>query len=550
MRINNNISSINAYRSNGVNNMNTQKSLSKLSSGLRINSASDDAAGLSISEKMRAQIRGLNRCSSNIQDGISLIQVADGALNEVHSLLQRGRELSIQAANDTLTASDKKMIQDEAAHIIADVDRIANHTEFNTVKLLNVPQSSTVDNQIITALKSAWMEQGEARVLSEYGLSADGESLQVVLDQTPQSYLAAVYYNLDGSGKAYNQQLHIDVSDFIPATLPNGGTAPFYNDRIIAHELVHAIMGRTMNFGALPSWFKEGTAEFIHGADERLFADSAGGTNFAPVVSELASWENTSIDYSAGYGAVRYMHEQIKANGGNGIKDIMAYLSSNPTSTLDTALTNASSGAFANLADFTANFTANGAAFMAAMNLGNSDTGAIGGSDADGGAALDAASVILDTVNLTDNPLSGFNEMWPNLTPSSLSSLQIQTGANTGNTLNIALTDIRSTALGLSNVDVVNQASTAIDSFDSAINSVSHIRANFGALQNRLEQAFAITENSSENLASSESRIRDADIAKEMMVFTKNNILSQASSAMIAQANQQPQAILQLLRAG
>ncbi len=550
MRINNNISSINAYRSNGINNLSTQKSLSKLSSGLRINSASDDAAGLSISEKMRAQIRGLNRCSSNIQDGISLIQVADGALNEVHSLLQRGRELSIQAANGTLTASDKRMIQEEATHIISDIDRIANHTEFNTVKLLNVPQSSTVDNQIITALKSAWMEQGEARILSEYGLSADGQSLQVVLDQTPQSYLAAVYYNLDGSGKAYNQQLHIDVSDFIPATLPNGGTAPFYNDRIIAHELVHAVMGRTMNFGALPSWFKEGTAEFIHGADERLFADSAGGTNFASVVSELASWENTSIDYSAGYGAVRYMHEQIKVNGGSGIKDIMAYLSSNPTSTLDDALTNASSGAFTGLANFTSEFAANGAAFMGGLNLSNADTGAIGGLDADGGAALDAASVITDTVNLTDNPLSGFNEIWPNLKPSSLSSLQIQSGANTGNILNITLTDIRSTALGLSNVDVENQASTAIDSFDSAINSVSHIRANFGALQNRLEQAFAITENSAENLASSESRIRDADIAKEMMTFTKNNILSQASSAMIAQANQQPQAILQLLRAG
>ena len=550
MRINNNISSINAYRSNGINNMSTQKSLSKLSSGLRINSASDDAAGLSISEKMRAQIRGLNRCSSNIQDGISLIQVADGALNEVHSLLQRGRELSIQAANGTLTASDKRMIQEEAAHIISDIDRIANHTEFNTVKLLNSPQSSTVDNQIIIALKSAWMEQGEARILSEYGLSADGQSLQVVLDQTPQSYLAAVYYNLDGSGKAINQQLHIDVSDFIPATLPNGGTAPFYNDRIIAHELVHAVMGRTMNFGALPSWFKEGTAEFIHGADERLYADSAGGTNFAPVVSELASWENTSIDYSAGYGAVRYMHEQIKVNGGNGIKDIMAYLSGNPTSTLDDALTNASSGAFTGLANFTSQFSANGAAFLAGLNLTNADTGAIGGLDADGGAALDAESVIADSVNLTDNPLSGFDEIWPNLTPSSLSSLQIQSGANTGNILNITLTDIRSTALGLSNVDVENQASTAIDSFDSAINSVSHIRANFGALQNRLEQAFAITENSAENLASSESRIRDADIAKEMMIFTKNNILSQASSAMIAQANQQPQAIMQLLRAG
>ncbi len=550
MRINNNISSINTCRLNRMNNLQSQKSLNKLSSGLRINSAADDAAGLSISEKMRAQIRGLNRASNNIQDGISLIQVADGALNEVHSLLQRGRELSIQAANDTLTDSDKQMLQEEVSQIISDVDRIANHTEFNTVKLLNVPQSSNADNQIINALKSALLQQSEARILAQYGLSADGASLQIVLDQTPQSYLAAVSYNVDASGKATNQQLHIDVSDFIPATLPNGGTAPLYNDRIIAHEMVHAIMGRTMNFNALPSWFKEGTAEFIHGADERLFADSASGTNFTAVVSELSSWENTSIDYSAGYAAVRYMHAEIKSRNGNGIIDIMTYLSANQTATLDDALTNASSGAFASLADFTSDFTANGAAFMATMDLTFSDTGAIGGADADGGAALNAESVIGDAVSLTDNPLAGFEEIWPSLTPATLSSLQIQAGANTGNTMNITLADTRSTTLGISSIDVVNQASTAIDSFDSAINSVSHIRANFGALQNRLEHAFAISENSSENLTASESRIRDADMAKEMTTFTRNNLLSQAASAMLAQANQQPQSVLQLLRAG
>lgn len=547
MRINNNISAVNACHSYGMNNLQSQKSLTKLSSGLRINSAADDAAGLSISEKMRAQIRGLNRANSNIQDGISLIQVADGALNEVHSLLQRGRELSVQAANGTLTTSDKQMIQEEAEQIISEIDRISNTTEFNTIKLLNVPQISNNDSQIINSLKSAYLQQAEARILSEYGLTADGQTLQIVLDQTPQAYLAAVSFNIDVSGKAINQQLHIDVSAFTPATLPNGGTAPIYNDRIIAHELVHAIMGRTMNFGALPTWFQEGTAEFIHGGDERLYADSSGGTNFAAVVNEFSSWENTSIDYSAGYAAVRYMHAQIKASGGNGIKDIMTYLSNHPTETLDDALTNASSGAFTSLADFTSDFTNNGAAFMATMNLTNTDTGAIGGADADGGAILTEETVIGDTVNFTDDPLAGFTEIWPNLTPSSLSSLQIQSGANTGDTLSISLADIGSNTLGIANIDVVEQASKAIDSFDAAINSVSHTRANFGALQNRLEHAMQISDNSAENLSASESRIRDLDMAKEMITYTKNNILSQAAAAMIAQANQQPQSVLQLL---
>ncbi|OPZ94446.1 MAG: Flagellin [Firmicutes bacterium ADurb.Bin419] len=550
MRISNNISALNACRLNGVNNLDKQKSLRKLSSGLRINSAADDAAGLSISEKMRGQIRGLNRGSTNIQDGISLIQVADGALNEVHSLLQRGRELSVQGASDTLTTYDKKMIQEEVDEIISEIDKIANYTEFNNIKILNIATSSEEHEDIIIGLKTAWLKQGEARILSQYGLSSDGVDLQIVFDTAPQSYLAAVYYYLDGSGKAHNQQLHIDVGDFIPADLPNGGTPPFYNDRVIAHELVHAVMGRTMNYGSLPSWFKEGTAEFIHGADERLYADSLGGNNFSSVVNEFASWENTSIDYSAGYGAVRYMHQQIKAKGGNGIKDIMTYLSGNPTSTLDEALANASSGAFSGLADFTAAYTTNGVAFLSSLSLTNADTGAIGGADADGGAPLNAQNVIPDAESLSDNPLSGFNVVWPDLTDSGLSSLNIQLGANAGDTLSIILADIRSGNLGLSTVDIVNQAGTAIESFDSGISIVSQIRANFGALQNRLEHALAITDNTSENLVSSESCIRDTDMAKEMMKFTKSNILSQASSAMIAQANQQPQSVLMLLRAG
>lgn len=550
MRINHNLSAMAAYRSFVLNNAQSQKSLCKLSSGLRINYAADDAAGLSISEKMRGQIRGLNQASRSIQDGISLLQVADGGLAEVQSLLQRGRELSVQAANDTLTAADKQNVQQEAIQIISEIDRIAGNTEFNTIKLLNVPSSSSADDQIITALKSSWLEQGEARILAQYGLSGDGQSLQIVLDQIPQpSYLAAVYYNLDGSGKAINEELHIDVSDFVPATLPNGGNAPVYDDRIIAHELVHAIMGRTMNYGALPSWFKEGTAEFIHGADERLFADSVGGTDFASVVGEFASWEGTSIDYSAAYAAVRYLHDQIKAGGGTGIKDIMTYLSANPSDTLDDAITNASSGAFANLADFNAQFTANGAAYMAGMNLVNADTGAIGGLDADGGAALDAASVIADMVNVTNDPLSGFSEMWPSLIPGGLSDLKLQVEANTNNTIRIALTDVRSTSLGVFNADLINQADTAIASFDFAIQSVSAKRGYFGALQNRLEHAFAISENSAENQAASESRIRDGDMAKEMMALTKSNILAQAASAMLVQANQQPQSVLQLLRA-
>ncbi|MFS8542121.1 MAG: flagellin, partial [Tissierellales bacterium] len=137
MRINNNIMAMNANRQLGINNTSLSKSLEKLSSGYRINRAGDDAAGLSISEKMRAQIRGLQMASKNAQDGISLIQTAEGALNEVHSILQRMRELAVQSANDTMTDDDRKELQKELNQLIDEIDRIATNTEFNTQVLLD-----------------------------------------------------------------------------------------------------------------------------------------------------------------------------------------------------------------------------------------------------------------------------------------------------------------------------------------------------------------------------------------------------------------------------
>ena len=137
MRINHNITALNAYRQLSVNNIGVNKSLEKLSSGMRINRAGDDAAGLAISEKMRGQIRGLNQAVRNAQDAISMIQTAEGALNEVHSILQRMRELAIQAGNDTNTDSDRAEIQKEINQLTSEINRIANTTEFNTQKLLN-----------------------------------------------------------------------------------------------------------------------------------------------------------------------------------------------------------------------------------------------------------------------------------------------------------------------------------------------------------------------------------------------------------------------------
>ncbi len=171
MIINHNVSALNAYRNLSITDKNMSRSLERLSSGLRINRAADDAAGLAISEKMRAQIRGLNQAISNAQDGISLIQTAEGALNETHDILQRMRELSVQAANDTLTANDRQNIQDEIDQLITEIDRIGNTTEFNTKKLLDGTSSALTTTDKLTT--KVYMRDG-LRVVDQFGQKADG----------------------------------------------------------------------------------------------------------------------------------------------------------------------------------------------------------------------------------------------------------------------------------------------------------------------------------------------------------------------------------------
>lgn len=544
MRINNNIGALNTWRALSQNSRSVQKTCNKLSSGLRINQAADDAAGLAISEGMRGQIRGLHQASRNVQDAISLVQTADGALNEVHSILQRGRELCVQAANGTNTDTDKNEIQKEIEQLQKEIDRISNTTEFNTKKLLDTDSEVVTgdDALVVKYLKQGWLEQSEKLVDTYYGLQADGADLAIVLDKDAAGgsdgaggALAYVHSFVGGDGKSINMSLHLDMADFTSPTWPNGGTPPLYYDRVIAHEMTHAIMGRTMDFNSLPTWFIEGTAEFIHGADERLYADlgGAGLPNLATIVNGIGAWNDSSADYSTGYAAVKYMHDTI---GGDGIKDVMAQLKGGAT--FDDALDNV--GPWDDQAAFIADFKANGAAFISGLALTDSDTGSIGG-------PKDAVNVVPDVINETDNPLAGFNEIWPSVTGASYNPLNIQVGANGGQFLNISLKRINTSTIGVSDIDVVSNASAGIDKFEGAINTVSHLRSNFGAIQNRLEHALTVNDINSENLSSSESRIRDADMAKEMTEYTKNNILRQAAQSMLAQANQMPQSILSLL---
>jgi len=535
------------------------RSVTRLSSGLRINSARDDAAGLAISSRMTSQVRGFDVALRNANDGISVLQVAEFAYGSISDNLQRVRQLAVQAENPALGANEKVALQQEIGQLFSEVNRIAQETTFNGEKVFSQSTTSIGGDPnkraVIEGLKGYWLKDAEDRIRQYYGIVGDGASLQVNLNFTDGAggVAASVSGTLDGSGKVVNQFLNIDMADFTPPNLPSGGSAPYYNDRIITHEIVHAVMGRTMNMGALPSWYLEGTAEFIHGADERVAADIAanggGAAGRAAIVAAFGSVA-TSAGYSASYAATRYLHDQIQAAGGSGINDIMAYLNANQSATLDAAIANASHGAYASQAAFEADFTANGAAYIASMNLTNTDTGAIGGLDADGGSVYTATSVIPNIGGpYSDDPMTGFQEVFPEIGGSPAARmLQLQVGANAGDTLDVAMSAANTSALGLDGVNVTGHSLFSTVRIDQALEFVNLKRAELGASMNRLESTIRSVSIAGEQASASRSRIRDADYAQETAQFTAQKILQEAGISVAAQANAQPNLVISLLR--
>lgn len=607
--INHNLNAMNAHRNMLTKTADSGKAMEKLSSGLRINRAGDDAAGLAISEKMRGQMRGLEQASRNAQDGVSLIQTAEGALNETHSIVQRMRDLAVQAANDTNTDEDRAAIQKEINMLTSEVSRIGNTTEFNTQKLLTSGIPSEIKHAVTNGLKEGWLEMSEKRIETEYGLTGNGTDLKIFLDSgVPYGELAHV------GGTSAQLELHVDMTDFAPGTGSDGSNSlgKLFDDRIIAHEMTHAVMDDGLGISKMNSmhsgnkvWFIEGTAEFIAGADERLknalgTSGAMDGAKVAGLVTRAsdllngAAWSGSDEDYAAGYVIVKYLNERLDA--GKSMKTLMSDIKNAAGTDGNAALENAiGSNTIAAIADyngFKADFAANAVdyvkkagAFAAdgiTLDWGTDETdvGAIGGSDA-GGAPLNAEAVVdeASAADKTDgNPLQHFNVIWPDENTAS-SEISLQIGANSGQEFKVQLKDMRAAALKLSgqaggiasssdgtvqgkyiadlsngadehalDVSTCENASAAIKIFDEAVESISSFRSELGACQNRLEHTIANLNNSSENLTAAESRVRDNDMAKEMMSFSKNNILNQAAQAMLAQANQQPQGVLQLLR--
>jgi Flagellin and related hook-associated proteins len=457
MRINHNIAALNTYGKLSSNQATTAKSLEKLSSGLRINRAGDDAAGLAISEKMRGQIRGLDQASRNANDGISLIQTAEGALNETQSILQRMRELAVQSATDTNTDADRAEIQKEYSQLVSEIDRIGNSTEFNKRTLLD--GSSGVK---ITAAGS--------------GVS----NLQGTAD-TKQGTVSLTAGNIDLATTA----------------VVDGGSAA-----LIAEADAGQLLNAATTIGIGGNNYSFTTSDSIQDALDAINADTAS--------------HGVTASFTSGTGLV------LTAEGAG--------------SGYSVNVTAAGTGDFAH-------------ADLVVANTAGSDA-TIGGDELNG--SYEAAG---NHIKVTSGDFKGLEfdlvaDANETITIASNNSLKLQIGANANQDMSVTINDMRSSALGVDGLNLSTRqgANSALTKLDDALASVSTERAKLGAVQNRLEHTINNLGTTSENLSASESRIRDVDMAREMMEFTKNNILSQAAQAMLAQANQQPQGVLQLLQ--
>ena len=400
MRIQHNIAALNSYRNLTGNNNAVSKNLEKLSSGYKINRAGDDAAGLAISEKMRAQVTGLNTAQKNAQDGVSLVQTAEGALTEVHSMLNRMVELADQSANGTYdNAVDRANLQKEIASLKDEIDRIADSTNFNGINLLD----GSLSTSTTTTLNGAETGTNAAVDLKfTFAEQFKGKVINVALEH-------------EGTG-----------DDTIKATV---------------------------------------------GAD----------------------------------GKITLKMDATKDHSASAIKEALA----------------------------NANITAVAAEDQAKMNslLASATVTGAGTTGVTGGDGF--------TATATTTPAKG-------------KALTLQIGDTSAdfNQMNVSVGDMHTAALGIADINIGTQAGaqTAVDKIKSAINSVSSTRGDLGAIQNRLEHTINNLSVTAENMTAAESRIRDVDMANEMMAYTKNNILVQSSQAMLAQANQLPQGVLQLLQ--
>lgn len=582
MVIKNNISSKKTLNTLDKNSKAMAKSLAKVSSGMKINSAADDASGYAISERMRVQIRGLDQDRANTQNASSMMKTVGGALDSTVDALKALKEKAVNAANDTNTDADRATIQKEVNQYIDQIDDNANVT-FNGKRLFDgsVDAASTVNQTIIKALNSEWIGSSLDLIKQAYGLSfdEDGTSVRTMdmdFENSGGSTLAYVSSSFSGHQTSkLSLRVNMDFYNALNQTDVNGSTTTpgaGYLDRTIAHELTHAVMSANIDdFASLKLYITEGAAELTHGVDDERAATlkSMTAADYSTLFSSGGT-AGTQEPYAGGYAFLRYLN--VKGGHDHTMQRFMSVLDEQGGNATDDAVSAATKGRFKTLAEATTQFVADmnssssNVAFYknyCGIDLDNADTGSITGSDAWGGDEETAETIVPEgeSSNFWYYPASrssvidGLTVEWPSFDRPD-AGFRFQVGTKANQIVKAAFSDIHAEALGLQSktgekvsIETRAKAKDAITLFDKAIGKVLDQQTTVGSIQSRLNYTAANLTTASENVQHAESTVRDADMAKEMTEYTKNNILLQSAQSMLTQSNQNSSAVMSLLKA-
>ena len=597
MRVQHNIMAMGAYRNYTNNVAAMKKNLERLSSGYKINRAGDDAAGLAISEKMRAQITGLETAQKNAKDGISLVQTAEGALTEVHDMLNRMVELATQSANGTYdNSTDRYQLQKEMDQLKAEINRIADSSNFNGIQLLDgsLETKSAITGVSDATLVTIWDGQlagkeAQAGVftvdLSKAKLTNSGDDpleVEFTVGAAKAKVTVGAKSSLEGSDLAKAIQAALKESGLkdndgeeYDVSIENDSTLVFTQKNIPAKGLadmkkfefkVDTSLKGAHASGTNPVQFSNQGGELhvtvrtepVSNANERIYGKASmeltkdvvydgaalkiGDTTYVFAVGPDSRYKNyaNAIDLTDFTGDVSdddAALQLMKLAAGR----LTAAAADNKSFIVGTSLSTGDNNGI--IITFTEK---EGAIDYAKNNLAGSD-GISDGKDKSGHAAAGE-----DDGDATQDDWAGLIQVGRVNTSKSTNGLLLQIGdtAQSYNQLRVSISDCHVSSLGLDGVSIADQnsAQAAVDAIKSAINYVSDVRGTLGATQNRLDHTINNLSVMTENIQDAESTIRDVDIAEEMMAYTKNNILIQASQAMLAQANQVPQGVLQLLQ--
>ncbi len=535
MVVQHNMQAMNASRMLGITTGNQSKATEKLSSGYRINRAADDAAGLTISEKMRKQVRGLTQASTNAQDGISCVQTAEGALTEVHSMLQRMNELSVQASNGTMSKDDRQAVQDEIDQLVTEIDRVSETTKFNEIYLLKgdpatqqKETTTTYEFELTAAAKAA--EKGEISVIAGQNAYGAGKTDAVTADAAATAASMALDTAALGANKL-----------FVSPT--GGGTAATDHVEVTAADLatyfdVDAAGNVTAKAGLTFVTAANATIANAGGGTASTGIDSVTGTPAsAATTGDLSEYveldENGKFKYKNG--KMLYTVPADDATEFGDQKEATAIAEEDLDQYFETSANPLVDQNGDKITDYSQYFE-NGAY-----------KGGIFRNDAAGNSTEIGAEQIADYITVTGNTVTS--------TTAEALEFNLHVGSESleDNKIGIKIEAMSANGIGvdvLRNTGLMTEedATKAIDTIAEAISKVSKQRSALGAVQNRLEHTIANLDNVVENTTAAESRIRDTDMAATMVEYSKNNILAQAGQSMLAQANQSTQGVLSLLQ--